>query len=174
MTEQKDTIAEATNGSHITIHSDGAAQGNPGAGGWGAVLCRMNGTKEIKRRPLGGFDPDPRTTNIRMEMIAAAAALEVIKPGEPQPIIVCPDLKLIMLGMTDWLPGWIAKGWVKADGKPVENRDLWERLIAAAEGKIVHWHWVRGHDGDERNELAHRLAQQQMHKAVAAMFSNAA
>lgn len=174
MTKSDDTLKAAMSGPHISIHSDGAAKDNPGAGGWGAVLCRMDGTTELKRLLRKGSDPSPDSTNIRMEMTAAAAALKVIKPGEPQPIIVCPDLKLIMQGMTEWLPGWIAKGWLKADGKPVENRDLWERLIAAAEGKTVHWHWVRGHDGDERNELAHQLAQQQMHKAVAAMFFNAA
>jgi ribonuclease HI len=174
MTDLSDTITAAMSGQHITIHSDGAAKGNPGPGGWGAVLCRMEGTSELKRLLRKGFDPSHATTNITMEMTAVAAALEVIKPGEPQPIIIRPDLKLIVQGMTEWLPGWIARGWRKGDGKPVENRSLWERLIAATEGKTVYWLHVKGHAGDERNELAHKIAGEQMRKAMQTIFDAAA
>lgn len=167
-------IADALNGLHITIHTDGAAYRNPGPGGWGAVLCRMEGSTELKRRITGGFDASPDTTNIRMEMTAVAAGLEAIRPGEPQPILVRPDLEIIVKGMTEWMPGWIARGWRTSKGKPVDNVDLWQRIASASEGKTVNWLWVRGHAGDERNELAHSVAAAQMHKAIAATFSNAA
>lgn len=173
MNDQLDLTA-AMSGPHITIHSDGAAKGNPGPGGWGAVLCRMDGTTEVRRKICQGFDPTMTVTNIRMEMTAVAAALEAIKSGEPQPIIVRPDLIIIVKGMTEWLPRWIANGWRKSDGSPIENQDLWQRIIAATQGKTVFWLHVKGHAGDERNERADRLANDQMHKAVAAAFAQAA
>ncbi len=171
-------LAEATmttmGGRHITIHTDGAVHSNPGPGGWGAVLCRMDGEIELSRLERWGFDPDPTTTNIRMEMIAVARALEVVKPGEPQPIIVRPDLDLIVKGMTAWLPGWKGRGWRKSDGSPVENADLWRRIETATEGKTVHWLWVRGHAGDPRNERADQLANQEKRRAIRRMFTEAA
>ena len=174
MTERlPDHIATATSGLHITIHTDGSAYRNPGSGGWGAVLCRMDGATELRRKMLSGFDPAPTATNIRMEMTAVAEALEFIRPGEPKPIIVRPDLDIIVKGMAEWLPGWIKRGWRKSDGKPVENTDLWLRIVAAVADKDVLWHWVRGHNGDERNELADRIAKEQMRKAVAAAFDAA-
>lgn len=173
MTSLPDHIADAMNGPHITSHTDGSAHGNPGPGGWGAVLCRMDGSIELERHLLRGFD-STSVTNIRMEMTAVAEALEFIRPGEPQPLIIHADLQLLVRGMTEWLPGWIANGWRKADRKPVENRDLWERLIAATEGKTVHWHWIKGHAGDERNELADRIAGEEKQKAIRAMFGHAA
>jgi ribonuclease HI len=173
MTSLPDHIINALNGPHITIHTDGSAYGNPGPGGWGAVLCRMDGTTELKRRILRGFDGNT-VTNVRMEMTAVAEALDFIQPGEPQPAIIRSDLQMIVSGMTEWLPGWIAAGWRKRGGEPVENRDLWQRIIAATEGKAVHWLWIKGHAGDERNELADRIASEEKQKAIAAMFGHAA
>jgi ribonuclease HI len=173
MTSLPDHITNALNGPHITIHTDGSAHGNPGPGGWGAVLCRMDGTIELKRRILRDFDSNS-VTNVRMEMTAVAEALEFIQPGEPQPVIIRPDLQLIVKGMTEWLPGWVAAGWRKRSGGPVENRDLWQRIIAATEGKTVHWLWIKGHAGDERNELADHIAGEEKQKAILAMFGRAA
>lgn len=169
-----DPITAALSGPHLAIFTDGASYKNPnGPGGWGAVLCRMDGPTELRRLLRAGHDTGA-VSNIRMEMTAVGAALEAIKPGEPQPIIVRPDLELIVKGMALWLPGWIERGWRKSDRKPVENVDLWLRIIAATEGKTVHWLWVRGHAGDERNELADQLANQQMQKAIRLMFDQAA
>lgn len=102
-----------------------------------------------------------QTTNVRMEMTAVATALERLKPDEPQPIIIRADNSMISDGMNLWVPGWIAKGWRKGGGKPVLNKDLWERVIAAAGAKAITWEWVRGHAGDPRNEEVDRIAREQ-------------
>ncbi len=173
---RKAPMKNPRNQPHILIYSDGSCHGNPGPGGYAATLRRIDaGGNELKCRKVRGFDPT-ETTNVRMEMTAVAAALEYLKPSEPQPIIIRSDNSMIPNGMTEWLPGWIAKGWRKGDGKPVLNRDLWERIIAAAEGKTITWEWVRGHAGDPMNEEVDRLAGEQKEiarqKAVEIMFAD--
>jgi len=161
---------------HILIYTDGSCHGNPGPGGYAATLRRIDADGiALKCRRVGGFDPT-KTTNVRMEMTAVAAALECLKLDEQHPIVIRSDNSMIPDGMTKWLPGWIAKGWRKGDGKPVLNRELWERIIVAAEGKAITWEWVRGHAGDPMNEEVDRLAGQQMEmarqKAAEIMFAD--
>ncbi len=168
-------MKNSQNRPHILIYTDGSCHGNPGPGGYAATLRRIaaEGTA-LKCHRVSGFDPT-ETTNVRMEMTAVATALEYLKPDEPQPIIIRSDNSMIPDGMTKWLLGWIAKGWRKGDGKPVLNRDLWERIIAAAEGKTITWEWVRGHAGDPMNEEVDRLAGEQKElarrKAAEIMFA---
>ncbi|MGF7007204.1 ribonuclease H family protein [Aminobacter sp. BE322] len=158
------SIEAANEGKHILIYADGSCYGNPGPGGYAAVLRRMDGNT-LRKMPktVGGCDTE--TTSVRMEMIAAATALEVLKPGEPEPIVIYCDSKQIHDGMTQWLPGWIARGWKGSGGKSVKNRDLWERLLIASEGKTIIWRWVKGHAGHLFNEEVDRLARKQMAKA---------
>ena len=158
------TVETAREGKHILIYADGSCGGNPGPGGYAAVLRRMDGATVLKPRCVRGQSPE-ETTNVRMEMTAAARALEEVKPGEPEPIVIYCDNQLVVKGMTEWLPNWIANGWKGSDRKPVANRDLWERLIAATEGKIIEWRWVKGHAGHPYNEEVDRLARAQMEKA---------
>jgi ribonuclease HI len=133
----------------IVIYTDGACRGNPGPGGWGAVL-RYNGHE---RRLHGGEVP---TTNNRMELMAAIQALETLR--EPCTVDLYTDSNYVRQGLTEWLPQWRRRNWKTADKKPVKNQDLWERLDAAATRHKIRWHWVKGHSGDEGNELADRLA----------------
>jgi len=133
----------------VEIHTDGACSGNPGPGGWGAVL-RWRG----RVRELSGFEP--ATTNNRMELHAAIAALETLK--RPMTVRVFTDSNYLRQGITTWLPNWKKRGWRTADKKPVKNRELWERLDAALTRHRVEWHWVRGHSGDPDNERADELA----------------
>src|SRR5690606_890279 len=133
----------------ISIYTDGACSGNPGPGGWGAILVYGDTEKE-----LSGAEAE--TTNNRMEMMAAIAAFEVLK--QPCQIDIYTDSKYVMQGMTEWLSGWKARGWKTADKKPVKNVDLWQRLEEAASRHKVRWHWVRGHDGHVMNERADALA----------------
>lgn len=133
----------------VTIYTDGACRGNPGPGGWGAILSRGKQYKEL----YGG---EPETTNNRMELTAAIKALQALK--RPLPVILYTDSKYLVQGITQWLPKWKAKGWRKADGKPVENADLWKVLDEAASVHDVQWHWVRGHNGNPGNERADALA----------------
>ena len=133
----------------VTIHTDGACSGNPGPGGWGAVL-RWRG----RARELSGFEP--ATTNNRMELLAAISALEILK--RPMRVRLFTDSNYLRQGITTWLPSWKARGWRTADKKPVKNQDLWERLEAALERHEVEWRWVRGHSGDPDNEQADQLA----------------
>ncbi len=133
----------------MIVYTDGACKGNPGPGGWGALLS-FNGRE---RRLHGG---EPLTTNNRMELMAAIQALETLK--EPCAVAMYTDSSYVMQGLTEWLPGWKARGWRTADRKPVKNQDLWERLDAAAARHQVNWNWVRGHAGDPGNEEADRLA----------------
>lgn len=142
----------------IEIYTDGSSIGNPGPGGYGVVTLRLNSKGvTLKRRKRKGSEPTP-TTNIRMEMTAACAALEALGAPTDEPVTVFCDLKLIPDAMNSWLANWITKGWKKSDGRSVENRDLWERLQRAVEGRTVTFAWVRGHNGTEQNELADRLA----------------
>ncbi len=140
----------------ITVHTDGSCLGNPGRGGWAAILRRYEGGKEIKKRSLHGGAK--HTTNNRMEMTAAIHGLKKIKKDEKAQITVYSDSRLLIHGMTEWCAKWQLNGWRKASGKSVENRELWEELLTASEGLNVHWEWVRGHAGDRRNEEADKLA----------------
>ena len=136
---------------HVVIHTDGACSGNPGPGGWAAILESGKHRKELK----GG---EPHTTNNRMELMAAIRGLEALtKPSE---VVVHTDSRYVMDGITRWMPRWKLNGWRTADRKPVKNVDLWQRLDAALTAHDVRWHWVRGHAGHDLNERADVLARQ--------------
>ena len=137
----------------VEIWTDGACSGNPGPGGWGALL-RYGGAEKTLR---GG---EAATTNNRMEMMAAIAALEALT--RPMPVTLYTDSKYLHDGVTSWMPRWKRHGWRTADRKPVKNADLWRRLEAALARHRVTWRWVRGHAGDEGNERADALARQGM------------
>jgi ribonuclease HI len=133
----------------VEIHTDGSSLGNPGPGGWGALL--RHGSVE---RELSGNEPD--TTNNRMELLAAISALEAL--NKPCSVDLHTDSQYVQKGIGEWLPGWIRRGWKTAGGDPVKNKDLWERLQRAASPHDIRWHWVRGHAGDPDNERVDRLA----------------
>ncbi|WP_256645399.1 ribonuclease HI [Thermomonas paludicola] len=136
----------------VEIHTDGACLGNPGPGGWAALL-RWRG---IERELVGG---DAQTTNNRMELMAAIAALETLR--EPCEVVLTTDSQYVRQGILEWMAGWIRRGWKTAGGAPVKNRDLWERLHAAASRHVVDWRWVKGHSGDPDNERVDALARDQ-------------
>lgn len=129
---------------HITIYTDGACKGNPGPGGWAALLVYNGSEKEIT-----GFEPE--TTNNRMELRAALEALKILK--EPCRVDLYTDSSYLQKGMTEWLKGWKAKSF-----KKVANPDLWQELDQASANHTIHWHWVRGHDGHAENERVDKLA----------------
>lgn len=133
----------------VEIYTDGACLGNPGPGGWGALL--RYGERE---RELSGGDPD--TTNNRMELMAAIMALEALT--EPCVVILHTDSQYVRNGMTTWLPGWLKRNWQTAGRAPVKNRDLWERLYLATQRHTVEWRWVKGHSGHPENERVDQLA----------------
>jgi len=133
----------------VDVFSDGACSGNPGPGGWGAIL-RFRGAE----RELSGFEAE--TTNNRMELMAAIAALETLK--RPCPVRIHTDSRYLHDGITRWLPDWKRRGWRTADKKPVKNVDLWQRLEEALAPHRVSWIWVRGHAGHPENERADALA----------------
>ena len=133
----------------VQIWTDGACSGNPGPGGWGAILVHGAGEKELS----GG---ERATTNNRMELMAAIAALEALK--RPCAVTLHTDSRYVMDGITTWIAGWKAKGWKTAAKDPVKNEDLWRRLDEARTRHEVTWRWVRGHDGDAMNERADALA----------------
>jgi ribonuclease HI len=135
----------------VRIHTDGACSGNPGPGGWGAVLNWRGQIKELS----GG---EPATTNNRMELMAAIAALDSLK--RPMAVELFTDSNYLRQGITAWLPGWKRNGWRTADRKPVKNQDLWEKLDEAVRRHRIQWRWVRGHAGDPDNERADRLARE--------------
>ena len=135
----------------VAIYTDGACSGNPGPGGWGAVLLYGE-----HRREISGASAD--TTNNRMELTAAIRALEALK--RPSDVALYTDSTYVKDGITRWLPGWKAKGWRTASKSPVKNRDLWEALDALVQGHDVTWHWVRGHAGNPENERADALARE--------------
>ena len=137
----------------VSIWTDGACSGNPGPGGWGALLCYGAHEKELK----GG---EALTTNNRMELTAAIEALESLKRSCV--VRLHTDSQYLRGGVTGWLDSWKRNGWRTSDRKPVKNEDLWRRLDAAAGRHDVEWFWVRGHAGDERNERADRLAREGM------------
>jgi len=138
-----------TEGPLVEIFSDGACSGNPGPGGWGTIL-RFGGHE----KELSGYDPE--TTNNRMELIGAIAGLEALT--RPCRVRVTTDSEYVKKGMTEWIEGWVKRGWKNTQKKPVANRDLWERLLELADQHQVEWHWVRGHDGHAENERCDALA----------------
>lgn len=133
----------------IVIYTDGACRGNPGPGGWGAVLRYGSNEKQLH----GG---DPETTNNRMELMAVIRALEAIRRSSP--IDLYSDSRYVLSGIKEWLPQWKARGWKTASRKPVRNMELWQRLDELAAGHDIRWHWVKGHSGDPGNDLADTLA----------------
>ena len=135
----------------VHIYSDGACKGNPGAGGWGALLISGGHRKEI----CGG---EPDTTNNRMEMMAVIRALESLK--RPSTVQVHTDSQYVQKGISEWMSGWKKRGWRTADGKPVKNQDLWQELDALSRKHRIEWNWVRGHAGHPENERADALANQ--------------
>jgi ribonuclease HI len=135
--------------SRVHVYTDGGARPNPGPGGWGVVLLRPG----AEARELSGGDD--HTTNNRMELTAAIHALEALAAGEAA--VVHTDSQYLRRGITEWLPGWIARGWRRKTGK-VENEDLWRRLASLEHDREVEWKWVRGHAGDRWNERADEIA----------------
>lgn len=135
----------------VIAYTDGACKGNPGPGGWGVVLTWGERTREL----CGG---EPATTNNRMELTAVIQALGALTRASTVTIVT--DSQYVMRGVTEWMPAWKRRAWRTADGKPVKNRDLWERLDAHLGGHRVHWEWVRGHAGHPGNTRADRLANQ--------------
>ena len=143
----------------VVIHTDGACSGNPGPGGWGAVLHFKEQEKEL----WGG---ELQTTNNRMELMAAIQALEALK--KPCKVELHTDSQYVMKGISEWIHGWKRRGWLTADKKPVKNDDLWKRLDQARLRHDVDWRWVKGHAGHEFNERADTLARQGMTETLAA------
>lgn len=133
----------------VTVYTDGACSGNPGPGGWAALLISGGHEKELS----GG---ERHTTNNRMEITAAIEALEALK--RPCSVDLFTDSQYLRQGVTEWMRGWKARGWRTADNKPVKNEDLWQRLDAARTPHEVRWHWVRGHADDPLNHRVDRLA----------------
>ena len=133
----------------IEIYTDGACRGNPGPGGWGALLIAGKRTKTMH----GG---DPESTNNRMELTAAIEALNALKG--PRKVVLHTDSKYVMDGINEWMPNWKKRGWKTAARKPVKNKDLWQALDEAVGRHDIEWKWVKGHDGNEGNEMADALA----------------
>jgi len=148
--------AEDGGGDRVEAFTDGACSGNPGPGGWGAILRYRGHEKELS----GAED---RTTNNRMELMAAIAALEALKRRST--VHIHTDSTYVRDGITKWIHGWKKNGWRTADKKPVKNVDLWQRLEAAIGHHAVTWHWVRGHAGHAENERADALARQALDAA---------
>lgn len=131
------------------MFTDGACKGNPGAGGWGALLRFGETEKSI----CGG---EPQTTNNRMELMAAIRGLETL--SEPCEVVLTTDSQYVRLGITQWMVKWKKNGWKTADRKPVKNQDLWQALDAMVQKHKVQWNWVKGHSGHRENEIADDLA----------------
>jgi ribonuclease HI len=137
----------------VTIHTDGACSGNPGPGGWGAILEYGGKTKELK----GG---EQLTTNNKMELTAAIEALNALK--RPCTVAIYTDSQYVKNGVNSWIHNWKRNGWRTADKKPVKNAELWQALDAALQRHQVSWHWVKGHAGHDLNERADQLANEGM------------
>ncbi|MGD8484332.1 MAG: ribonuclease HI [Thioalkalispiraceae bacterium] len=134
---------------HVEIFTDGACRGNPGPGGWGALLRYGKHEKQL----YGG---EASTTNNRMELTAAIMALEAL--SRPCKVDLTTDSEYVRKGITEWIENWKKRGWKNAAKKPVKNIDLWQRLDAARAKHQIDWHWVKGHSGHDENELADQLA----------------
>jgi ribonuclease HI len=133
----------------VEIYTDGACRGNPGPGGWGALLTAGEHVKELS-------GAEPLTTNNRMELTAVIRALEALK--RPSQLRIFTDSEYVRRGITEWVRSWKARGWKTADRKPVKNQDLWERLDSLTAGHQIEWRWVRGHSGIPGNERVDQLA----------------
>ena len=154
--------AGSDNGSgkpQVVIYTDGACSGNPGPGGWGAILMSGAHRKELK----GGEAP---STNNRMELMAAISALEALK--RPSAVVLHTDSQYVKNGIGGWIHGWKRNGWKTSDKKPVKNVELWQRLDAARASHQIEWKWVKGHAGDVENERADVLAREGLAEARAA------
>jgi ribonuclease HI len=138
----------------LFAYTDGACSGNPGPGGWGALLIARDGAAVLKERELNGGEP--LTTNNRMELLAAISALEALE--RPTTITVVTDSAYVKNGIAGWIEGWKRNGWRTADKKPVKNEDLWRRLDEARARHKVRWEWIKGHAGHPENERADELA----------------
>lgn len=138
----------------LFAYTDGACSGNPGPGGWGALLIAKDGETVLKQREISGGEPD--TTNNRMELLAAINALEALE--RPSDITVVTDSAYVKNGVESWIHGWKRNGWKTAGKKPVKNVDLWQRLDEVQTRHKVTWEWVKGHAGHPENEKADELA----------------
>jgi len=136
---------------YVELFTDGACKGNPGVGGWGALMRFGDTEKRL-------FGAEAETTNNRMELMAVICSLEALT--EPCFVSITTDSKYVLQGMTEWLANWKRRNWQTAAKKPVLNVDLWKRLDAAAGGHQIEWHWVKGHSGHRENEIADELANQ--------------
>lgn len=143
----------------VEIYTDGACRGNPGPGGWGALLRAGEREKEL-------YGAEAQTTNNRMELMAAIRALEALK--RPVEVSLTTDSEYLRKGITEWLPQWKRRGWKTADKKPVKNQDLWERLERALGRHRIRWHWIKGHSGHPENERADRLANRAIDEMLSA------
>ena len=141
----------------VEIYSDGACRGNPGPGGWGALLRLKNATRSAEKEIWGG---EAETTNNRMELMAVIRALEALK--RPSRVRLYTDSQYVQKGISSWIHQWKRRAWRTADRKPVKNVDLWERLDALRQKHDIVWHWVRGHAGTAGNERADELAREGM------------
>jgi ribonuclease HI len=148
--------------SEVEIFTDGACKGNPGPGGWGALLRVKTPEGSTEKELFGG---EPLTTNNRMEMMAVIRALEALK--RPCRVHLYTDSVYVHKGITEWIHGWKKRGWISASKQPVKNEDLWRQLDGAREPHQIEWHWVKGHAGHIENERADMLA----NKGVAAFLS---
>lgn len=142
----------------VVIYTDGACRGNPGPGGWGAILASGDHEKEL-------YGAETKTTNNRMELMAAIMALESLK--RPCDVTLATDSVYLKKGMTEWLRNWKRRDWKTSDKKPVKNKDLWQRLEKAVEQHRLRWQWIKGHSGHPENERADQLA----NRAVDEMLS---
>ncbi len=143
---------------HVEIFTDGACRGNPGPGGWAALLVAGKERKELSGAEIN-------TTNNRMELRAVIEALGALK--RRCAVKLYTDSKYVLQGCTEWLPGWKARGWRTAAREPVKNQDLWEQLDAAAAAQNIEWHWVRGHSGHDGNEYVDELANRAIDRRLA-------
>jgi ribonuclease HI len=150
-------VSQAAERQVVEIFTDGACLGNPGPGGWAALLRYKGREKEISGR-------EAQTTNNRMELLATISALEALR--RPSLVRVTTDSTYVRDGITRWIHGWKRRGWKTADKKPVKNVDLWQRLETAVAPHEVDWHWVRGHSGHEENERVDCLARRQAEGGV--------
>ena len=141
------------------IYTDGACSGNPGPGGWGAVLRYGSAVREL-------HGSDPLSTNNRMELTAVISALEAL--NRPATVTLYTDSRYVLDGITKWLPGWQRNGWRTARRQPVKNLDLWQHLVKAIAPHEITWRWVKGHNGDPGNERADELAKEGIAEALAA------
>jgi ribonuclease HI len=145
--------------SEVQIYTDGACRGNPGPGGWAALLIAGEQRKEVS-------GAETATTNNRMELTAAIEGLSALK--RRCRVLLYTDSKYVLQGITEWLPQWKARGWRTAAREPVKNKDLWERLDAAATAHDIEWHWVKGHSGHDGNEYVDALANRAIDRLLAA------